>query len=370
MYKISIERLKKGMIVGKNIHDAKGNFLLKKGTCLTSGYIQRLKSLRVSGVYIISSNSYLNINEPEDIIQEKTRVHALRNVFSAFNNYQLTGSLEITELIDTASSIVQDLLANKNAIVQTSEIRLYDDYTFSHSVHVAVLATMLGRLCNYSKNFLNKLTLGALLHDIGKTKTPIKILNKPDRLTILEEEIIQRHPEDGFEILRKAKLFSSVPAYIAYQHHEKYDGSGYPCNLVGDQIHEYARIVAIVDVFDALTADRSYKKAYKPDVAYKIMVDCSKGHFDPILLEKFFDHIAIYPVGTILRLTSGYYAVVLEVAPGYTRTPLLRLFADFNKHPITPPYFIDLKKIKENMIESVVDEYQLIEILETIKFDP
>lgn len=366
MHKISIKYLKPGMIVGKSIYNARGNFLLNKGTLLTPKYIQRLNALNVPAVYIIPRNMELEFTPPDDIIQEKTRMHATKNIYSVFHHCQLTNSLKITTLKKAAATIVQDLISNKDTLVQISDIRTYDDYTFSHSVNVAVLSSMLGVLCNFTKKYLTDLTLGALLHDIGKTKVPLHILNKPRALTQEEKEIIQRHPEYGYRILARANLGSSVPMQIARQHHEKYDGSGYPQQLSGAKIHKFARIVAIADVYDALTADRPYKRPYKPNLAYKLMTGCNSHHFDRKLLKLFFDHIAIYPVGSILKLNTGAYGIVVDVKSGQTQTPSICIFADKEQTPLASPYFLNWKSADTDPIESVLEEYELLALLEKI----
>lgn len=370
MHKISVKYLKPGMIVGRSIYNAQGNALLNRGTSLTSHYIQRLYSLNIPTVYIISRNSNLEITPPpSDVIQEKTRVHATQNVYSVFNQCQMASTLNVGPLKKVASTIIDDLISNKSTLIQISDIRMYDDYTFSHSVNVAVLASMLGTLCRYNKKKLNELTLSALLHDIGKIKIPLEILNKPHRLTSAEEKIIQTHPEEGLRILQQSKLDALI-AIVVYEHHEQFTGGGYPRHLASTEIHEYARIITIADVYDALTADRPYKKPYKPHLAYQIMTGYCANHFDPRLLRLFFDHVAIYPVSTILRLKSGYYGVVVKVYAGHTRTPALYMFADERQVPLKTPYLFDWKKEEPDTIEAVMEEYELLQLLDKVKIDP
>ena len=366
MHKLSIKALKPGMVIGRSIYNPEGCFLLTRGQVLTITYIQRLTRLNIPSVYVLSGNPILDISpETDDIVKEKTRTHALQNVFAVFNNCQLTESINVDFMKQTASSIVEDLISNHNNLIQVTDIRRYDDYTFSHSVNVAILSTMLGTMRNYTKSQLNILTLGALLHDIGKTKTPIEILKKPRKLVPFEEEIMRRHPLKGAEILERASLASDIPIYIAQQHHEKCDGTGYPHQLQGEEINEFAKIVAIADVYDALTSDRPYKKAYRPDLAFNIMTKFNASHFDANLLQLFFDNVAIYPVGTILKLNEGSYAIVVHVQTGRTQTPIVHIIADKNMKPFKNPKRVDLYQNRDLQIELVLDEYELMAIFST-----
>lgn len=364
MHKISAKNLKPGMKLGQSIHNIEGNLLLIEGTILTDNLIDRLYSLQIPSVYVISNLPDCAVEYPPHIINQKTRTEAIKAVYTTFNKCKLAASFDIGAVQSTIQSIIENIISNKHAIIQASDIRNYDDYTFAHSVNVCTLSTMLAILSNYDEVHLKEIALGALLHDIGKTQIPLEILNKPGVLSDEEMELMKTHAWLGFELLRKTQSFSVVPMHIAFQHHEKYDGSGYPRQLANTEIHEYARIVAIADVYDALTSDRAYKKSCTPDIAYKIMTQYSPGHFDEKLLQIFFDNVAIYPVGTLVKLTFGYYAMVIDVQKNFTKSPSLRLIADQNKRPIKHPAIINLKDSHENyQIERVLEEEELLELL-------
>ena len=178
------------------------------------------------------------------------------------------------------------------------------------------------------------------------------------------------HPEAGRLKLQDLSTPSAeVLATIAGQHHEHIDGRGYPDQLVGDQIHLFARIVAIADVFDALTSARSYKPAYGPHTAYRIMTKCSPGQFDEKLLNLFFDSVAIYPVGTVLKTTMGY-AIVKKTELGNTLTPTICVFGDLNGDALQQPYTIDLRKFPPDTIVSALEEMELIPLLFRMRVDP
>ncbi|MDF2565903.1 MAG: phosphodiesterase [Massilibacillus sp.] len=369
MQKISTENLKVGMKIARSIYDADGQLLLSKGMLLTDIYIKRLEALQIPSVYIERNMPHFTIHYPntsmsdDDINSEKIRVSAIKNLSAAFDKCQLTGSLDTEVIVDTTQVIVNSILNNPCYIVQATDIRKYDDYTFAHSVNVCALSTMLGILCQYTRPQLDELALGALLHDIGKIKISLDILNKPSQLDNNEFEIMKSHSELGFELLRKTTQLSVVPMHVAFEHHEKYDGSGYPRGLVANSIHEYARIVAIADVFDALTSDRPYKEACLPHIAYEIMMEEGEKHFDENLLKIFFDNVAVYPVGTAVQLTTGEYAIVTDIQKGFTLRPILQLIANSKKKLIKATALLDLYKNNNTSINRVLTEDELTDLL-------
>ncbi len=158
-------------------------------------------------------------------------------------------------------------------------------------------------------------------------------------------------------------------ATIAEQHHERLDGTGYPANIMGNQLHKFSRITAIADVYDALTSQRAYKRPYKPYTAYRIMRYCSDGQFDMDLLELFFDNVAIYPVGTIMKLKTGY-AIVKQVKFGFTRTPIVTLFADVNGNLLRRSVDIDLSDCSSDTLERILEVQEQYSLIMKWKFDP
>lgn len=365
MYKLSIENLIPGMKVGQNIYSSDGLLLLAAGALLSEKTIQQLKFLHITGIYIISDLPSFTITYPNEIISAKTRNDSIKHVRASFNKYTLTNSLDVACIQTIVERIIENMMSNRTILAQTSEIRRHDDYTFAHSVNVCVLSTMLALLSNYGQKKRRELAVGALLHDIGKMQIPLSILNKDGNLTAEEMEIMKEHTTIGFNLLRKSQNFSILSKHVAFQHHEKYDGTGYPRQLAGENIHEYARIVAIADVYDALTSDRPYKKACTPDIAYKIMTQGSPGHFDPDLLSLFFQHVAIYPVGSIVKLKQGSIGIVIEVNQNSIRRPIVRLIANKNLEKIPYTSIVDLNGIKEGgmRIERILSEDELLILL-------
>ena len=370
MIHLPIKDLKPGMIATQSIYNKKGESILTRGVPMTQEHIDLLAAMDLTGLSVVSADPKISVPPPADVVEETTRSDAIRKVYDTFHDLEDTGELDPAVLTPTAQAILRNALENRENLVQLTDIRLHDNYTFGHSVNVAVLSAILGSLCNVSGDDLVNLIIGALLHDIGKLIIPQHILTKPGQLSEQEFYIIKMHPEAGRLKLQDLSTPSAeVLATIAGQHHEHIDGRGYPDQLTGDQIHLFARIVAIADVFDALTSARSYKPAYRPHTAYRIMTKCSPGQFDEKLLNLFFDSVAIYPVGTVLKTTMGY-AIVKKTELGNTLTPTICVFGDLNGDALQQPYTIDLRKFPPDTIVSALEEMELIPLLFRMRVDP
>ena len=370
MIRLSVAKLQPGMITSQSVYNAKGASFLTRGTQITQQYIERLHKLGIKALSVTSLNPDIKLLPPDDVIQEKTRVTAIHRVTEAFDDIVLQNTLNTEPLEQVAETILFDLFKQRDNFAQLTDIRMHDSYTFAHCVNVAVLSAMIGTFCHLTKNSLLELVLGAMLHDIGKVVVPREVLNKPASLSPREYSIVMQHPEAGRAKLRELNAFrSNVPMTIVAQHHEHLDGTGYPHGLMGDAVHKFARIVAIADVYDALTSDRPYKKAYKPHIAYKIMKTCSKGTFDQELLDIFFGNVAIYPIGTVLKTTYGY-GIVKEMKYGLTQTPLICVFADHDAKLLPEPYLLNTVDCPPGTIEQVIEDRELFPLVYRLRIDP
>ena len=369
MIHIPIKKLKNGMITAQSIYNPLGASYLTKGMELSPTYIERLEKAGFEGVTVTSMDPKLKLAPPDDIVQEKTRISAIQNVATAFHSVEENGTFDPAPLQGISENILQDIIAQQQNLVQLTDIRLHDTYTFAHSVNVAILSSLLGVLLKLSREEQLKLTLGGLLHDIGKVTVPYEILTKAGHLSDDEWSVMQGHPEAGRQRLKKMFPNDTLLSTIALQHHEHIDGSGYPNHLKGEQIHRYGRIVAIADVYDALTSVRPYKRAYTPSVAHRLMATCSPGHFDLDLLKLFFDNVAIYPVGTILKTQDGY-AIVKKVEFGYTLTPVVCVFANREGKLLNAPSDLDLKEAPKGMLDGVISDSELYHFIHNINVDP
>ncbi|MBG0776316.1 MAG: HD-GYP domain-containing protein [Desulfovibrionaceae bacterium] len=214
---------------------------------------------------------------------------------------------------------------NADALVSLSRLRTFDAYTFTHCVNVAVLSVVFGSYLGLAGHALRRLGMAALFHDLGKARIPAEVLNKPGRLTEREFAIVQRHPREGLEVLRRNGVEDEGVLLGVVQHHEKHNGRGYPGRLPGGMVHEFGSIIALADVYDALTSERVYKRGMLANRALQIMYGMREADFAPGWAERFIKCLGIYPVGSLVRLEDGRLAVVLEANPEAPLRPTVRL---------------------------------------------
>ena len=372
MIRVPVRKLKKGMIVAQSIFNKHGASYLVKGQPISTEYISHLENIGIPTVTVTSENPNFQLQPPEDVVQEKTRITAIEKVYDAFHSVEETGRLDAEAMLDVSDKILMDVLQRKENLVQLTDIRLHDTYTFAHSVNVAILSAMLGMLCRYPKSDLKLLTLGAMLHDLGKIRVPSGILNKTSRLEEEEFAVIKSHPSEGARRIHEMENLLPSPAVlaaVASQHHEHIDGCGYPLGLTGDKIHRFAKIVAIADVYDALTSERPYKKAYTPSVTHNIMVNVNVGQFDMDLLRLFFNNVAIYPVGTIVKTVHGI-GIVKSCQFGRTEMPEVIVFATKEGTLMDHPETYDLYEEGPKAIEGVISDNDLRHFVHVLAIDP
>ena len=373
MLRLPVSKLKDGMVLGQSLFNTAGGSYLVKGQPVTIDYIRKLRQIGIQSVTVTSMDPAHKLPPPPDVIEEKTRINAISTVYNTFQSIEENGTLDTTALQRVTDSIVFDLFENRNNLVQLTDIRAHDAYTFAHSVNVAVLSAMMGMLCHMPRDEISLITLGGLLHDLGKVDVSSAILTKNRGLSDREFKIMKNHPLDGSRrILNVSDLpKKSILAAIAAQHHEHIDGSGYPNGITGNEMHRYAKITAIADVYDALTSERPYKKAYMPNIAYNIMHNISKGQFDQDLLDTFFNNVALYPEGAVLKTTFGF-AVVKESKFGRTTTPIIILFADTNGKLLNERSVIDLYETPDGAksIQVVPTGNELYHFIHELGVDP
>lgn len=271
---------------------------------------------------------------------------------------QLFDDVAHGRMIDMASikrlmhDTVDGVLRNPDAYVCLTQLKQRDEYTAQHSINVSVLALTLARHLGLNRDDMETLGVAALLHDIGKIKTPLEVLNKPDRLTSDEFDIMKQHPLIGRQMLENRYQLPSHIADVAFSHHERISGEGYPRGLKTDEISVFSKMVAIVDVYDAITSDRCYHDGMSPTQALTNMYNWRLTDFDGELLEQFIQCVGIYPVGTVVELTSGEVGLVISVNPESRLKPKVNVLLDREKQPIFPHRVVDLASGQSNDPES------------------
>ncbi|GBF78291.1 metal-dependent phosphohydrolase [Paenibacillus sp. 598K] len=349
MRRVSIQTVRAGDVLAKPILRENGHVLLGMGVELTDRFIDRLRDMQVDTLFI--EDKMTEDILPEDVIREETRKQAVdsiqKTMRSIIDQPTTRGRAVAPEMGRTFRSvfgqIFQDLVGRKDILVSLTNIHVADAYLFQHSVNVAVLAGIMGIAKGYNRTQIEELGIGAMLFDVGMTKVPTEILNKKTRLTTEERQIMERHTTDGFELLRKQHDISLLSAHCALQHHERYNGSGYPRGLQRNEIHEYAQIVALADVYDAMTSPRSYRNRHTPSETIEFLFAAGNSIFDLELIKLFCKHISIYPVATTVVLNTGQTGVISANNPLAVHRPTVRIVKEADGKAPSSPYEIDLK---------------------------
>lgn len=354
MRRIHVDKVTEGMVLARAIYSVDGNILLNAGIKLKSSYVEKFKSIGIIQVYVEDEIS--KDIEISDVISDETRFEARIAIKNAMNNIKYTNALEVGPVKAVVSKIIEELMSIQDAIINLQDLKDSDNYTFYHSANVCVLSVITGIALGYDKEKLKNLALGAIMHDVGKTKIPYEILNKPGKLTEEEYEEMQKHPRYGYEILKKSIELSTYASYIALTHHERYDGKGYPLGLKEDKIHEFSKIVSIADVYDAMTSDRVYRKRYKINEAVEYIIGMGHHQFDYKIVRKFVEHIAIFPSGSTVELNSGEQAIVVDINKKYPNRPIVRLIKDREGNEVVDIIEIDLTKHNTVIIVDIIED--------------
>ncbi|MBB6215952.1 putative nucleotidyltransferase with HDIG domain [Anaerosolibacter carboniphilus] len=351
---VRIENVTSGMILGKDISSCEGKILLAKGVTLTNHFIKRLQHLAMGEIYIEDEIS--KDIEIFDIIEEKTRIIAKKTIYQVMQDLKVKKALDFQSIQVAINRIVDELLDNRDIMVNLSDLRCVDEYTFAHSVNVAVLSIVIGKALGYHELRLRDLGIAAILHDIGKTQIPNEILNKPGKLLEEEIEIMKNHTRFGYEILKDYDEISALSRVGALLHHERIDGSGYPFGKRGEEISEFARIIAIADTYDAMTSNRVYKKRITPDKAIEYLIAMAHHHYDYDIVKIFLNHLTVYPIGTMVKLNTKEHAIVIDNNRYMPTRPIVRMVRDAHGNSISQFEEIDLQKRLNICIEEIVDE--------------
>ena len=390
MYRRHISQLRPGQVVARAIYTERGEVLLGAGSTLNQFFIDRLRERGVISVFL--RDGLGDDVVPNDIVSEELRAATVTHLARAFdvistmaqdtreNNAERPNTVDdlVYRLgdrpldlpakgVSSLQSLYQDIETLVNEILESDTIasleslKTHNDYTFQHSVDVAVLGILLGRTAGLPRDQLRELALGGLLHDLGKMYIDEAILDKPGKLTAEEFDEIKKHPQMGFELIRRMPVFSILPAHVAFQHHERQDGTGYPRGLIGKNVLArslaermnpkrmllIAEVAAVADVYSALTSDRPYRPAMPLDRVARIMEDMTGPHLNAEIVALLRHTIPMFPVGHWVEVLGGRYrgwrGVVAELSWGQLNKPMIRLLLDERGDRVATPVDFDLR---------------------------
>lgn len=286
-----------------------------------------------------------------DEMQRARTLHreANRIVRNMMGDIRLGKQIELEQIEPVVEKIVDSIFRQSDALLPLSRLKTHDEYTFQHSVSVCALLTSFARTLELPREIIHEIAVGALLHDVGKAQVPDEILNKPAKLTDAEFVKMKSHVVQSKIILMGTPGINPIAIDVAAQHHERYDGTGYPNKLKGEEISLYGQMGAIVDVYDAITSNRCYHKGMAPTDALRKLLEWSKFHFKPELVQSFIRSIGIYPSGSLVRLESGRLAIVQEQHADKLMQPTVKVMYHSKGHYLKPE-LIDLRRSQDRIV--------------------
>ena len=340
MLYLQTENLLNGMNLARDLHffdvATKQPVVLRAGKSMTNADIDLLKRANIDGAYVLNVAKSVRFQSSVDDSLKTEAVKDIEHVAEVFaRNPNDIKKDDIDRVGDTAVKLITGIHGSADILVNIDNLKSYDDYTFHHSLCVAVLSIAIGMELGFNDKRQMELGLCGMLHDIGKTHIPVDIITKPDKLTKDEYDIVKQHPVEAAEIIFKKGLISNDVYSGILSHHERFDGSGYPNHLAGKSIPLFGRILAVADVFDALTSSRTYRTANTPSEAVEYIMGGIGTHFDDEIVKAFLKRVAPYPVGTVVLLNTGERAVVLQ---NNLTWPLRPVIASLDKEAVYDLY--------------------------------
>ena len=360
MQRLAIELLQPEMVSAVDVADRDGRILLRAGMAFQENHIQAVNQLGYGSAYV--TLPFCTAVPPEEILSRHLHESLVKMVTQIYEAFRDKNAVDGSELRPLASRLIDEVLLNRGNLVQWVDLRTPETYLPAHAVNVAMLSVLIGLKLEYTVARLQELALGALLLDAGEMLISQEILRKTDKLTPEEMDIVRQHTVNGFAGLRKKiKGLPATSAHVAYQHHENFGGGGYPRGIGGTEIHEYARIVSVADMFDALVSDRPFRHYYLPHEAAGILQIFSGRMLDPEKVEALLHYVALYPQGALVHLDTGEYGEVEAVSAAEPARPKVRLVTDKWERKLHEFDHIDLERQQSRYITKVLKDQAIMD---------
>lgn len=343
MRRIALDEIQAGMSLSRPLIASDGTVLLHEGIEMKDRYIEYLRKQGITDLYVDEQDTKDII--VEDVIDAKLRQTAMKTAFDMVHDFHGGKGVNLDKVKAVVCDMIEQLGKNPENMVHFVDLRRKDDYMFSHGVNTCILSVMTGLALDYKEEQLEELGLAAMLHDIGKIRLPKKLsMKNPVHLTDEEMDEYRQHPFYALEILQENPAMSTNVVNACFQHHERWDGSGYPMGLKGAVISEYAQIIGVADVYDRLISGTPHRRPTPVYYAVAILNKAAGQYFNQAIVEKFTENIAIYPIGTTVMLNNNLTGVIIDVDKNSKTTPLVRVLSGEDTTKVNQLIELDLRK--------------------------
>lgn len=345
MRSITLDEIEPGMYLSKPLITADGTVLLHEGIVMKERYIEYLRNKGFTTLFVGDLEIEEKAKVEEDFYSPQKKQEALGAAREVINNFSVGKGLKLDNVKNLVSEWIHHLGQKPESMVNLLDIRRKEGYMFSHAINTCILSIMTGIAMGYDAKQLDELGLAAILHDVGKIKFSQNVAQQfPNYLTKKEKDEYRRHPFYSLEILRENYSLSVNVLNACFQHHERWNGSGYPMGLKGNDICEYAQIISVVDVYERLIVGMPHRLPTPVYYAVAILNKAAGEYFNPAIIEKFNQNVAIYPIGKTVRLSNQQSGVILGVDIKNKTTPIVRITSSQDKNDIDQVVALDLMK--------------------------
>lgn len=347
---VSVDELTAEMKLAREIIDPQsGRVLLSAGATRLNQFAGRLRSIGVSYLYVEDSIA-ADIQIPVSVSDEM-RLSAEQSLEKVYEKYEVNQHPDYLMVKQTVQELIREVLSNPEILVNVYEMRNNGGYFLGHSVNVAFLSLVLGNHLGYDSDKMKKLGMGALLHDIGVAGMPKALLAKRSALTVEEKLLYEQHAVIGYNRVKDSWEISPYSRGVILCHHERADGSGYPHRLMKGDIHEFSRVVGLVDCFEELAGGHPFSQHMNIQDAVEMLSVKAEEWFDRDLVKTFISMVPICQTGTTVRLNDGRLGVVVSQNKGFPTRPVIRVFQDACGNRIEQAHEVDLMKNNHLLIQ-------------------
>jgi HD-GYP domain-containing protein (c-di-GMP phosphodiesterase class II) len=347
MRAIPIEYIKEGQELAETLYTNTGTVLIKKGALLSKKLIGKIEENHIYTVYVKDKYSKNDVTKMIETTLKHSGKKIIKEMFESIKRNRLNTSKDeffehYNKLLELFNDISYELSSSSHMRIDYIDIKSMDDYLEGSALNTGILALLLGSYLGYNKDFQKELFIAGVLHDIGLLFLPEDVLDKSKDLSMEEKRMILHHPLDGYNFLKDRSYVSSYVKVSVLQHHEHIDGTGYPNRIASEEINDFAQIIGITDIYDAMTSDRPYRRALPPSEAIEFLMGVTGRYFSSNISETFISRVNPYPIGSLVELNTGDIAVVDEANPTLPLRPKISIIKESGDNfSLTPTNLID-----------------------------